>query len=128
MTEYALVRTSDDTILKTRDFKAATPPNLSHKGWEWRAITRDPVPAYDPATQYIDPTVTVGASSVTYGWDVVSKTAQEQNDEKELRIDSEEVLVAFAKVIRDELNIIRALAALPARNLTQLRNAIKGYL
>ncbi len=30
---------------------ADTPPDISHKNLEWRAFRRDPIPAFDPATE-----------------------------------------------------------------------------
>lgn len=42
------------------------------------------------------------------------------------RLDNEKILKAFAELLVDEFNILRALHALPARTFAQLRTAIRN--
>jgi len=75
---------------------------------------------------------------------VFSEMAQSEKDDKDLeiiaadlifdksiakrRIDDERVLRAFAEVVMDELNNLRAEHGLPARTLSQLVTAIKNKI
>lgn len=88
---------------------------------------------FDQATQKRSgPVLTVGADKVTAAYTVTDKTAQEIDDEKALQADA--LFSAFALVVLDEFNVIRAALAnagvpnMAPRTVQQLKNAVKAKL
>ena len=79
MTEYALLNTSDDSLVKTREIDG-TPPDVSHKGWAWVPVVRDAQPSFDPATQNLVPDNGFDDPNYVFGWGTPDKTSQEQTD------------------------------------------------
>lgn len=88
---------------------------------------------FDPATEKRSgPDLTVLSDRVEATYQVVLKTAQELDDEKTAA--AGELFTAFALVVLDEFNVLRAAldtAGIPnmqPRTETQLRNAVKAKL
>ena len=98
--ERALVDQTTGDVISYRQTKEAAQPNPVR----WVTVTRDPAPAYDPATQRIERVVTVAPDkkSVAITWNIIALT-------------------------QAELDAIAAAAAVSADNLArrnQLRNVI----
>jgi hypothetical protein len=75
--QYGLLKAGAFTG-RVQDF-ADAPPDLAHKNMEWRAVQRDPDPAFDPATQRLGPaTPTVGPTEIVFTRPVVALTADEK--------------------------------------------------
>lgn len=60
--------------------------------------------------------------------EIAAAALQSEKDSEKARIDNERVLVAFAEVVMDEINLLRAEHALPDRTLAQLKTAIKNKI
>ncbi len=78
---------------------------------------------------------TLDAALVTYNADPAAadaawaqKFADMETTRKQAEFDDREVLRAFAKLIMNELNILRALHSLPPRTFDQLRTAIRDEI
>lgn len=87
MPRYARVNAQDQMDL-LRTYGAQPDPNAA-KGWRWLLCAPVDPPAFDSKTQVrTGPTYTVGASAVTEGWSVRSKTAQEIDADKDAAVDA----------------------------------------
>jgi len=58
--------------------------------------------------------------------DIATAEDLDSKELEKLRIDNEKVLIAFATIVKDEINILRAQHSLTARTLAQLKTAIKN--
>ena len=58
---------------------------------------------------------------------LIAQDLSDKTSEKS-RMDKEKVLIAFATVIKDEFNLLRAEHGLTARTLSQLKTAIKNEI
>jgi hypothetical protein len=94
---------------------------------------------YDSLTDLLDVPdvnqVDLDAALVTYNADPAAadatwaqKFADMEVTRKQAEFDDREVLRAFAKLIMNELNILRAIEGLPPRTFDQLRTAIRNEI
>ncbi len=94
---------------------------------------------YDSLTDLLDVPdvnqVDLDAALVTYNADPAAadaawtqKFADRETTRKQSEFDDREVLRAFAKLLVNELNILRALHSLPPRTFDQLRTAIRDEI
>ena len=110
------------------------------------SVSPTDVAAIAPLTDWIsEPDLSAVSGFVSKYWtitgDVISLKSESERDAIDTAEDSDQldaiadeleqvrtITRAFAEVVLDEINILRALHSLPARTLTQLRNAVRSKL
>jgi hypothetical protein len=152
MPRYALVDPQDainrfSTVYAGFDLVSAA----VDAGWRWLPCDPVALPSFDPKTEKVTgPTYTIGAEAVTEAWSVVSLTAQEISDAKDVAVNNLngstystllQVILSLEndnRVIKTKINAIIDAAALATPKftagqagsitMTQLKSAIKALL
>lgn len=75
MSLYALVQSGE--VQRTKEFDGS-PPDVSHKGFQWLPVVDGAQPAYDPMTHDLSVSWQVGESEATRVWSAVEASAEEQ--------------------------------------------------
>lgn len=99
----------------------------------WRPFVANAPPSFDSQTHHAPVrTEDIQPSQVVETWAApVAKTAQEIDADNEAitaTMDTDRYLRAFALVVLDEVNLLRAEHAMAPRTATQLRAAVKAKL
>lgn len=126
-----LNRTTGTTFPYRKDYRTSVnEPDFPQLDWIW-----DPdlsaVAGFDSIYWDISgDQVTLADQATRDARDVEIDTATitAAKDAEKARLDTEEVLAAFAKVVMDEFNILRAIHGLAPRTLDQLKTAIKNEI
>lgn len=130
MARYALINTSNSAMIELREYPAQ-PPDPAGKARKWVPCPAVSQPSFDPTIEKVTgPTYTVGASSVTEVWSVVSLTTQEISDSKDIAISAliGTAFAALAKVLLNHENRIRALESKGAITMAQFKAGVKALL
>lgn len=133
MAKYAHVK--DGAVLRIKELTAEEIALIpAHKQSYILPYIEVARPGFDSTTHYapVRQPDDIQASQVVQMWaGAVAKTAGELDAEKDViagRMDVDPYLRAFALVMLDEINTLRALHSRPARTISQLKDAVKSKL
>lgn len=122
MAIYCLIN-PDNTI--NRIESGIDPTVATRSGYKWLPLVEPSGPSYDPTIEVlIGPIDTVGATQVTRTWSKRSKTAQELDTDKQVKIDA--LTKLWFDVNFDQENRIRVLEGKSTITRTQYLNALKA--
>lgn len=81
--EYAKIEGGN--VVQVREVPDSVNYSTTFDADKWKPVVRDPQPNHDPATQKLTQLVTIGDENVTFGWQVVPLTQEEQDRKAELQ-------------------------------------------
>lgn len=130
MARFALINTTDNSIIEFRDY-ATKPNDPAGKPRKWLSCPLVAPPAFDPATERVTgPTYTVGASEVTEAWTKVALTAQEISDAKDAAVNSINggLYPVLFRAMFNLNNRVRALEGQAALTQAQFKAVLKALI
>ena len=130
MARFALINTTDNSIIEFRDYPSQ-PPNPAGKPRKWLPCPAGVRPSVDPASEAMNAVAyTVNASDVTETWTKRALTAQEISDLKDIDLGNINIgtFMPLFKVLFNINNRVRVLEGQAALTAVQFRAAIKALL